>query len=174
MASSAHSTEGSEATIEVLYPWYHRPLFMTHKSGCGWFPRAGNGWGTTHPIPDMAPPLLAEEERLPTKKDLKSRTNSHRPLSLLVVDVGRQDSTTNLPGPPPSPTRDGSKLPVTPPESFQKRIEFYQTLGSRKAMTGHGTTGHGHRPHTRLEVGTRVQKSVPSVPNIATLQRVHA
>jgi hypothetical protein len=59
-------------------------------------------------------------------------TNLHRHLSLLTVDVGRQDSTTCLPDPPPSPTRDWSGHPVTPPESFQNWVDFYRTLGSQK------------------------------------------
>jgi hypothetical protein len=32
------------------------------NSGYYQFPLAANGWGTIHPIPDMAPPLLAKEE----------------------------------------------------------------------------------------------------------------
>jgi hypothetical protein len=31
-----------------------------------WFPLIANGWGTKYPVLDIAPPLLAEEERPPT------------------------------------------------------------------------------------------------------------
>jgi hypothetical protein len=56
--------------------------------------------------------------------------NPHRHLFLIMVEVGRQDFTTCLPGPPPSPTRDVPGYPVTPHGSFQYRIDFYQALGS--------------------------------------------
>jgi hypothetical protein len=36
------------------------------------FPPTANGWGTKYPILDMTPPLLAEEEGPPTKKELDS------------------------------------------------------------------------------------------------------
>jgi hypothetical protein len=35
---------------------------MAHKSGYDRFCPMANGWGTLHPVPDVAPPLLAEEE----------------------------------------------------------------------------------------------------------------
>jgi hypothetical protein len=43
---------------------------MTKNSRYDWFPPAANGWRIIHPISDMAPPLLAEEEGSPTKKEL--------------------------------------------------------------------------------------------------------
>jgi hypothetical protein len=62
MALAARSTGGLEATVEVMYRGYRGPLVTTHKSIYDWFPPAINSWGTTHPVPDMASPLLAEEE----------------------------------------------------------------------------------------------------------------
>jgi hypothetical protein len=53
-------------SAEVLYLGYHRSPVITHKSGYGWFPPMASGWGTMHPILDMAPPLLDEEEGSPT------------------------------------------------------------------------------------------------------------
>jgi hypothetical protein len=38
---------------------------MTHNSRYYRFPRAANDWRMTHPIPDMTPLLLAEEEGPP-------------------------------------------------------------------------------------------------------------
>jgi hypothetical protein len=45
---------------------YLGPPGTAHKSGYDQFPLAANGHGTMHPIPDMAPLLLAEEEVPPT------------------------------------------------------------------------------------------------------------
>jgi hypothetical protein len=39
---------------------------MTQNSGYDWFLPAKNGWGTIHPVPDMAPSLQAEEGGSPT------------------------------------------------------------------------------------------------------------
>jgi hypothetical protein len=36
------------------------------ESGYDRFPPAANDWGTKHPVPHIAPPLLAEEEGPPT------------------------------------------------------------------------------------------------------------
>jgi hypothetical protein len=45
---------------------------MAQKSGYNWFHREANIWETIHLVPDMAPPLLAEEEGPPTYKELNS------------------------------------------------------------------------------------------------------
>jgi hypothetical protein len=52
--------------VGVLYPGYRRPLVTAQKSRYNRFPTAANNWGTKYPIPDMAPPLLDEEEGPPT------------------------------------------------------------------------------------------------------------
>jgi hypothetical protein len=57
------------------------------------------------------------------------------PLSLLMIDLGRQDSTTSLPGPPPSFTWDRFDLPVTPPRSFHNLIDFVPDVGVSKSGT---------------------------------------
>jgi hypothetical protein len=54
-------------------------------------------------------------------------------LFLIMVDMGRQNFATCLPGPPPSLTRDGSGHPFAPPRSFQYHIDFYHALGSQEA-----------------------------------------
>jgi hypothetical protein len=46
----------------MTYPRYREPPVTVQNSGYDWFPQVGNGWGTTHLIPDEAPPLLAKEE----------------------------------------------------------------------------------------------------------------
>jgi hypothetical protein len=66
MAPATRSTEGSRAVVGVLYPEYHGSLVTTHNSGYDRFPPAANGWGTTHSIPNMSPPLLGEGEGTPT------------------------------------------------------------------------------------------------------------
>jgi hypothetical protein len=48
--------------VRVLYPGYRGQPVTAHNSRYVRFPPTTNGWGTTHPIPDMARPLLAEEE----------------------------------------------------------------------------------------------------------------
>jgi hypothetical protein len=53
-------------TITFLYPGYHGSLVTTKKSRYDQFSLAANDWGTMHPILDMAQPLLAEDEGLPT------------------------------------------------------------------------------------------------------------
>jgi hypothetical protein len=53
-------------TVRALYPGYHELLVTDKNSGYDRLPPAANGWGTIHPIQDMAPPLLAEEEGPPT------------------------------------------------------------------------------------------------------------
>jgi hypothetical protein len=73
--------EGSGATVGVLYPGYHRPLVKVKKSGYGQLPPAANGWETKHLIPDMVPPLLAEEEGPQTKKELDPGMICTGPLS---------------------------------------------------------------------------------------------
>jgi hypothetical protein len=60
--SASHRVNGSGATVGILYPGYHGPPVMAHKSGYDRFCPMANGWGTLHPVPDVAPPLLAEEE----------------------------------------------------------------------------------------------------------------
>jgi hypothetical protein len=58
--------EASGATIMVLYPGYRGSPVMTQESGYDRFPLGVNSWGTKYPVPDMTPPLLAEEEGPPT------------------------------------------------------------------------------------------------------------
>jgi hypothetical protein len=43
---------------------------MAQNSRYNRFPLVTNDWGTMHLIPNMSPPLLAEEEGPPTKKEL--------------------------------------------------------------------------------------------------------
>jgi hypothetical protein len=43
--------------VRVQYPGYRGSPVMAQKSRYDWFPLAANGWGTIHPISDMAPPL---------------------------------------------------------------------------------------------------------------------
>jgi hypothetical protein len=62
MVSIAPSTKGSGTTVGVLYPGHRGPPVMTHSSGYDRFPLAVNDWGMIHPISNMVPPLLAEEE----------------------------------------------------------------------------------------------------------------
>jgi hypothetical protein len=49
----------------VLYLRYHGPPVTIQKYGYDRFPPVANGWRTKHLIPDMVPPLLAEEEGPP-------------------------------------------------------------------------------------------------------------
>jgi hypothetical protein len=49
--------------VVVLYRGYCGSLVTAHKSRYDWFPLVANGWGTMQPIPDIAPPLLAEGEQ---------------------------------------------------------------------------------------------------------------
>jgi hypothetical protein len=49
-----------------LYPGCPRSPVMAQNSGYDWFAPVANGWGTIHPIPDVARPLLAREEGPPT------------------------------------------------------------------------------------------------------------
>jgi hypothetical protein len=57
--------EGSGVTVRVLYLGYRGSPVTAQNLGYDDFPLAANGWGTLHPIPDMAPPLLAEEDGPP-------------------------------------------------------------------------------------------------------------
>jgi hypothetical protein len=91
-----------------------------------------------------------------------------------MVVVGRQDFTTCLLGPPPSPIRDGARHLVTPLRGFQYQIGFTNAgvLGSssiyclaRQDMTTD--------THARLAVSIGVQESIPLLSDIATLPRVH-
>jgi hypothetical protein len=45
---------------------------MIQNSGYDRFPPIENDWGTIHLMPNMAPPLLAEEEGPPTYKELST------------------------------------------------------------------------------------------------------
>jgi hypothetical protein len=54
-----------ELLVRILYPVYRRPMVMAQDFGYDWFPPTANGWGTMHPIPDIAPPLQTEEEGPP-------------------------------------------------------------------------------------------------------------
>ncbi len=49
-----------------MYPGYFGLIVMTQNFGYDRFSLAANGWGTMHPVLDMAPPLLVEEEETPT------------------------------------------------------------------------------------------------------------
>jgi hypothetical protein len=49
-----------------LYSRYREPPIMAHNSRYGQFLSAVDSWRTIHPILDMTPPLLAEEEGPPT------------------------------------------------------------------------------------------------------------
>jgi hypothetical protein len=77
--------------------------------------------------------------------------------------------------PPPPLTRDGPGHPVASSRSFQYHVDFtkYRGIGKRQYLLP-GMIGHGHRPYARLGAGTRVQESIPSPSNIATVPRVHA
>jgi hypothetical protein len=66
MALATRSTEGSGATIVVLYPGYRGLPIMAQKSGYDRFPPTAHSWETKHPVLDMVPPLLAKEEGPPT------------------------------------------------------------------------------------------------------------
>jgi hypothetical protein len=56
--------------VGVKYPGYRRSPVKAQNSEYDWFPPAANDWGITHPIPNRAPPLQAEEEGSPTQKEL--------------------------------------------------------------------------------------------------------
>jgi hypothetical protein len=58
--------ESAKDRLRVLYPGYCVSPVMTHNSGYDRFPPVVNGWETTHPILDTAPPLMAEGEGPPT------------------------------------------------------------------------------------------------------------
>jgi hypothetical protein len=68
--SASHLANGSSrpldgrlgATVRVLYHGYCGSPITAQDSGYDQFPPATNGEGTKHPISDMAPPLLAEED----------------------------------------------------------------------------------------------------------------
>jgi hypothetical protein len=65
----SYITTGTDAgfgSVGVKYPGYYGPSVMAQISGYEQFPPAANGWGSIHLVPDMAPPLLAEEEEPPT------------------------------------------------------------------------------------------------------------
>jgi hypothetical protein len=56
----------SREFVGVLYPRNRGPPITTQNSRYDRFPPTTNGWGIIHPVLDMAPPLLAEEEGPPT------------------------------------------------------------------------------------------------------------
>jgi hypothetical protein len=58
--------------VRVKYPRYRRPLVMAQNYGYEGFPPAANGWTIIHVVPDMAPPLQAEEDQSTSKKELFS------------------------------------------------------------------------------------------------------
>jgi hypothetical protein len=72
--SVSHRVNGSdlllngrlEAIVGVLYPGYCGSPVMAHKFEYDWSPPAANGWETTYPVLDTAPPLLIEGEGSPT------------------------------------------------------------------------------------------------------------
>jgi hypothetical protein len=95
-------------------------------------------------------------------------------LFLITADVGRQDFTTCLPDLPPSLTWDGPGHPVTPSNRFQYRLDFTKRRGLEKQQhLPPDMTGHGYKLHAHLAVGTQVQESIPSLPDVATLPRIH-
>jgi hypothetical protein len=51
-----------KGSVGVLYPRYRGLLVTAQKSGYDRFPLAADSCGTKHPILDMVPPLMAEEE----------------------------------------------------------------------------------------------------------------
>jgi hypothetical protein len=67
MTLATRSTEGSGATVRVMYPGYRGPPVTAQKYKCDQFPPLANGWGTKYPVSDMVPPHLAVEEGPPTK-----------------------------------------------------------------------------------------------------------
>jgi hypothetical protein len=58
------------------------------------FPPTANGWETTHPIPDKASPLQAEEEGATNLKRTNPRDNPHHQFHPTVLDRDGQDFTT--------------------------------------------------------------------------------
>jgi hypothetical protein len=52
-----------KSNVGVLYSRYHGSPITTQKSGYDRFPPAAHGWGTNHPIPDKASPLLVEKDQ---------------------------------------------------------------------------------------------------------------
>jgi hypothetical protein len=59
-------TDAGFGSVSVKYPGYYGPSVMAQIFGYNRFPPAANGWGTIHPVLNMTPPLLAEEEGPPT------------------------------------------------------------------------------------------------------------
>jgi hypothetical protein len=51
------TSQAIEVLVGVLYPRYRWSLVTAQNSGYDRFPPVANGWGTTHSVPDMAPPL---------------------------------------------------------------------------------------------------------------------
>jgi hypothetical protein len=69
MLASEHFKLNLEISIlldGVLYPGYRGSLVTAQKFGFDWFSTAANGSETIHPVLDMTPPLLAEEEGPPS------------------------------------------------------------------------------------------------------------
>jgi hypothetical protein len=117
----------------------------------------------------MAPPLLVEEEG-PQPKKLNLR--AIRTISLPHYGRRGQVGFCHLSARPESLLDPGQ---ARASRSFQYRVDFTKCCGLRKRRhLPFGMTGHDHRPHTCLAVGTRVQESIPSMPDIATLPRVHS
>jgi hypothetical protein len=52
----------SKSFVGVLYLGYRGSPVAAYEFGYDRFPQTTNGWGAKHPISDMVPPLLAEEE----------------------------------------------------------------------------------------------------------------
>jgi hypothetical protein len=48
-------------TLGIMGRWW-----WPKRSGYNWFPLAANDWGTMHPVPDMVPPFLVEQDGPPT------------------------------------------------------------------------------------------------------------
>jgi hypothetical protein len=65
MALATRSTEGTGATIGVLYPLYHRPPIMAQKYEYGLVPASAKWLENQVPRIGYAPPLLTEEEGPP-------------------------------------------------------------------------------------------------------------
>jgi hypothetical protein len=53
-------------SYQSLVPGYDGSPVKAKNSKYDRFPPVANSWGTIHPVLDLAPPLLAEEEGPPT------------------------------------------------------------------------------------------------------------
>jgi hypothetical protein len=61
--------EGFSYVLQIDMHFICTPMWTKFYSCEKWvlqFPSTKHGWGTKHPIPDKAPPLMVEEEGPPT------------------------------------------------------------------------------------------------------------